>query len=177
MCRKIVFSPILGDETQFPFYNVFQVELTWTMASLLHLYKSKPHQYVSWIIGHEGKGSLISYLRKKMWCLDVFSGNGESGFEHSSMYALFSLTLVLTDEGHRCLKEVLDAVFSYINLVRREGPQKRIYDEIHKIEETNFRYKHFSAILTFSGSIFCAGPDHMGLFGGGKMKKFWNTLQ
>jgi len=44
-----------------------QLELTWAMPSLLHLYKSKPHQYISWIIGHEGKGSLISYLRKKMW--------------------------------------------------------------------------------------------------------------
>ena len=23
--------------------------------------------YLSWVIGHEGKGSLISYLRKKVW--------------------------------------------------------------------------------------------------------------
>ena len=109
------------------------------MPSLLHKYKSKPHQYVSWIIGHEGKGSLISYLRKKMWCLDLSSGNGESGFEHSSMYALFSLSLKLTEEGFKHLKEVLDATFSYINLLRREGPQKRIFDEIQQVERINFR--------------------------------------
>lgn len=109
------------------------------MPSLHHLYKSKPHQYISWIIGHEGKGSLISYLREKMWCLNIFSGNGESGLEHSSMYALFSLSLILTDEGHKHLEEVLDAVFSFINLLKKEGPKKRIYDEIHQIEETNFR--------------------------------------
>ncbi|XP_012257789.2 nardilysin-like [Athalia rosae] len=123
-----------------PVKDVCQIELTWTMPSLLHLYKCKPHQYVSWIIGHEGKGSLISYLRKKMWCLDIFSGNGESGFEHSSMYALFSLTLVLTEEGHKNLKGVLDAIFSYIALMRESGPQKRIYDEIHRTEETSFRF-------------------------------------
>ena len=109
------------------------------MPPLHHLYKSKPHQYVSWIVGHEGKGSLISYLRKKMWCLDIFSGNAEGGFEHSSMYALFSLALILTDEGHKHLKEVLDAVFSYINMLRKGGPQKRIYDEIYLIEKTNFK--------------------------------------
>jgi nardilysin len=42
-----------------------QVELTWALPSLLHKYKSKPHQYVSWILGHEGQGSLLAYLRKK----------------------------------------------------------------------------------------------------------------
>ncbi|XP_012524901.1 nardilysin isoform X2 [Monomorium pharaonis] len=123
-----------------PFKDVSQLEVTWTMPSLLHLYKSKPHQYISWIIGHEGKGSLISYLRKKMWSLDMFSGNSESGFEHSSMYALLKLTVVLSYEGQQHLEEVLDAIFSFINLLKREGPQKRIYDEIYKIEENNFRF-------------------------------------
>ncbi|XP_046617809.1 nardilysin-like [Neodiprion virginianus] len=123
-----------------PVKDVCQVELTWALPSLHHLYKSKPHQYVSWIIGHEGKGSLISYLRKKMWCLDIFSGNGESAFEHTSLYALFSLSLVLTEDGHKHLKEVLDAVFSYIKLMCKSGPQKRIYDEIHQTEENSFRF-------------------------------------
>lgn len=116
-----------------------QLEVTWAMPSLHHLYKSKPHQYISWIIGHEGKGSLISYLRKKMWSLDMFSGNSESGFEHSSMYALLKLTVVLSYEGQQHLEEVLDAIFSFINLLKREGPQQRIYDDIYKIEENNFR--------------------------------------
>lgn len=123
-----------------PVKDVCQVDLTWAMPPLHDLYKSKPHQYVSWIIGYEGKGSLISYLRKRMWCLDLVSGNGESGFEHSSMYALLSLSLMLTEQGHKHLDEVLNAIFSFINLMRREGPQKRLYDEIHQIEETNFRF-------------------------------------
>ncbi|KYN03878.1 Nardilysin [Cyphomyrmex costatus] len=123
-----------------PFKDVSQLEVTWTMPSLLHLYNSKPHQYISWIIGHEGKGSLISYLRKKMWSLDMFSGNSESDFEHSSMYALLKLTVVLSYEGQQHLEEVLDAIFSYINLVKREGPQKRIYDEIDQIAQNNFRF-------------------------------------
>lgn len=109
------------------------------MPSLHDLYQSKPHQYISWIIGHEGHGSLISYLRNKMWAFDMYSGNSESGFEHSSMYALLKLTVLLTDEGQTHLKDVLDAIFQFINLMKKEGPQKRIYDEIYKIEENNFR--------------------------------------
>lgn len=90
-------------------------------------------------MGYEGKGSLISYLREKMWCLGIFSGNTERGFEHNSMYGLFNLTLMLTEQGHKHLPEVLNATFSFINLMRKEGPQKRIYDEIHQIKEMNFR--------------------------------------
>lgn len=42
-----------------------QVDLTFALPSLLHMYKSKPHMYVSWLLDHEGKGSLLSYLREK----------------------------------------------------------------------------------------------------------------
>ncbi|EFN65226.1 Nardilysin [Camponotus floridanus] len=120
--------------------DINQVKITWAMPSLLDFYKSKPHEYVSWLVGHEGKGSIISYLRKKMWGIELFSGNTESGFEHSSMYALFKVTVLLTDEGQNHLEEVLDAVFSYISLLRTEGPQERIYDESCKIRENNFRF-------------------------------------
>lgn len=115
------------------------MDLTWAMGSLLDSYKSKPHRYLAWILGHEGKGSLLSYLRQKMWCLNIISLNSEGGFEHNSMYALLDLSLVLTDQGLENLKQVLDAVFSFINLIREEGPQRRLYDEISRIEETNFR--------------------------------------
>ena len=74
-----------------------------------------------------------------MWSLDIFSGSTESGFEHSSMYALLKITIILSYEGQQHLEEVLDAIFSFINLLKKEGPQKRIYDEIYQIEENNFR--------------------------------------
>lgn len=109
------------------------------MPPMHDLYKSKPHHYVSQIVGYKGKGSLISYLKKKMWCLNIASEIDDSGFEHSSMYALFNLSLLLTEQGHEHLQEVLDAVFSYIKMMRKEGPQKRIYDEMHKLRETRFR--------------------------------------
>nr|XP_033337586.1 nardilysin-like isoform X2 [Megalopta genalis] len=124
-----------------PVKDVCKVELTWVMPPLHDMYKSKPHEYVSQVIGHKGKGSLMSYLKKKMWCLNICSEVEESGFEHSSMYLLFGLSLKLTEQGCEHLQEVLNAVFSYINMVRREGPQKRMYDEMHKIREMSFRYE------------------------------------
>jgi len=109
------------------------------MPSLLHLYKSKPHSYILWIIKHEGEGSLIDYLRKKQWSSDFLRDNSEDEFEQNSIYTLFNFILDLSHEGLQHVLEVLDAIFSFINLLKRKGPQKRIYDEIYKITENNFR--------------------------------------
>ncbi|CAL1679211.1 unnamed protein product [Lasius platythorax] len=121
-----------------PVKDLSQLEVTWVMPSLLDFYKSKPLQYVSCLIGYHENGSLISYLRKKLWGFDMLSGNCESGFAHSSMYAFFNLTVQLTDEGQKHLEEVLDAIFSFINLLRMEGAQKKIYNEIYKIGQNKF---------------------------------------
>jgi nardilysin len=117
-----------------------QVELTWALPSLLHKYKSKPHQYVSWILGHEGQGSLLAYLRKKVWVLTMSAGNGETGSEHNSMYALFTVSLTLTTEGLSHLYEVIQIVFSYINMLKKLGPQERLYNEMKTIADTAFKF-------------------------------------
>lgn len=35
---------------------------------------------------------------------------------------------------------MIEAVFSYINLLKQVGPQERIFREIQKIEDTSFRF-------------------------------------
>ncbi|XP_023349391.1 nardilysin [Eurytemora carolleeae] len=46
-----------------PTQDIYQIDLTWSLPSTLDRYRSKPLHYLSWIIGHEGKGSLLSFLR------------------------------------------------------------------------------------------------------------------
>ena len=48
-----------------PIRETYQVDLNWALPPLQSQYRKKPLHYLSWVIGHEGKGSLISYLRKK----------------------------------------------------------------------------------------------------------------
>ncbi|KYN11880.1 Nardilysin, partial [Trachymyrmex cornetzi] len=123
-----------------PFNDTNQLQITWAMPSVLDFCRSKPCEYIAWIIEHKGKGSLISYLHKKMWGFNLFSCSHESDFENNSMYALFKIIVVLSREGQQHLEEILNALFSFINLLKKEGPQKRIYDEICTIEENDFRF-------------------------------------
>lgn len=48
-----------------PVSNVHRLQLTFCLPQSLHQYRSKPHQFVAYILGHEGEGSLIAYLRQK----------------------------------------------------------------------------------------------------------------
>ncbi|KMQ86607.1 nardilysin-like isoform x1 protein [Lasius niger] len=122
--------------------DINQLEVTWAMPSLLDFYKSKAYQYISSSIGNQENGSLISYLRKKMWGSDMFIGKSESGYEHSSMYALLKLIVQLTDEGQKHLEEVLDAIFSFINFLRMGDSEKMIRNVVYKIGENESMNMH-----------------------------------
>ncbi|XP_018052331.1 PREDICTED: nardilysin-like [Atta colombica] len=131
-----------------PVKDISQLHVTWALPSILNLYRSKPYKYISLIIEHKGNGSLTHYLRKKMWALNLFCGNcdNDNSFGYNSMYALFEIIVELTQEGLKHQQDILEAIFSFIKLVKRMGPQESIYNEIYKIRNDNFRafFRYFS---------------------------------
>jgi len=120
---------------------LLQLHVIWIWPSVLNQYRSKPFKYISSIIENKGSGSLTSYLRKKKWALDLFCGNcdNDNGFGYNSMYVLFEIIVELSCEGQEHLNDVLDAIFSFIKLVKKTGPQEWIYNKFYKIEKNNFR--------------------------------------
>ncbi|XP_064292725.1 nardilysin-like isoform X2 [Plodia interpunctella] len=147
-----------------PVSDITELHLTWCMRSLISEYESKPHQYISYLLGHEGKGSLLSYLRKKVWALGIYTGNSESGIDYTTMHSLFLTQVVLTKEGLDHIDEVLDAIFSYINMLRKIGPSQRVFEEIKTIEETSFRFEEESQpsdyVETLANNMHFYPPQH-----------------
>jgi len=124
-----------------PVENEYKLDLTWALPPTLHLYKEKPLHYMAWILGHEGKGSLISFLRKKVWALSLTAGNAGDGFEYNSTYSMFPITITLTKEGYSNIAKVVQAVFSYLDMMKEKGPNERIFKEIQKIEDLDFAFR------------------------------------
>ncbi|CAG9763189.1 unnamed protein product [Ceutorhynchus assimilis] len=123
-----------------PIKDLYKVDITWALPSLLNKYKSKSQHFLSHLLGDEGKGSLLSYLKKKLWVISSSSGNSESGIEHNSLYTLFTINLNLTAEGFKHLNQVIEVVFSYIKMLKQIGPQQRIFNELQVIMNTNFKF-------------------------------------
>ena len=124
-----------------PIQNVYKLDLTWALPPLMEKYKTKPLHYMAWIIGHEGKGSLMSFLRKKVWALGLIAGNAGDGFENNSTYSMFPLVITLTKAGYDNIDKVVQAVFTYLDMLIEQGPNERIFNEIKKIEDLDFAFQ------------------------------------
>ncbi|PWA19139.1 hypothetical protein CCH79_00020776, partial [Gambusia affinis] len=113
----------------------------------------KPLHYISWMMGHEGTGSILSLLRKRCWALALYGGNSESGFDQNSTYSIFSISITLTDLGYQNFLQVVHLVFQYLKMLQNLGPQQRIYEEIQKIEDNEFRFQEQTDPIEFVENI------------------------
>ncbi|KAL8293043.1 hypothetical protein RQP46_000737 [Phenoliferia psychrophenolica] len=103
-------------------------------------YASKPGGLLSHLIGHEGPGSIMSYLKGKGWAngISAGSGNGATGFE------FFKVHVDLTKDGLENHEEVEKVIYSYIELLKATPPQRWVFDEVNVLAELAFRFKEKS---------------------------------
>ncbi|ALC48866.1 CG2025 [Drosophila busckii] len=126
-----------------PVDNVCKLELTWVLPSMRQYYRSKPDNFLSFLLGYEGKGSLCAYLRRRLWALELVAGIDDNGFDLNSMYSLFNVCIYLTDDGFEHLDEVLQATFAYVKVIAEASPDalRVCYEEQQGIEATGFRFQ------------------------------------
>ena len=89
-----------------PVINYQGIKLSWALPPLMNKQKFKPLKYSEWIIGHEGKGSLLSFLKSKVLALDL-----HCDYDLSSTHSEFNIWITLTEIGFRNVDEVLRIVF------------------------------------------------------------------
>ncbi|KNC32106.1 Insulin-degrading enzyme [Lucilia cuprina] len=120
-----------------PVKDLRSLTISFTTDDLTQFYKSAPDSYLSHLLGHEGKGSLLSELRRLGWCNDLLAGhqNTLNGF------GFFEISIDLTQEGINHVDDIVEIVFQYLRMLRERGPQKWIFDECVKINEMRFSFK------------------------------------
>jgi insulysin len=72
-----------------------QLDIVFPFLDQEELFKSHPSRYASHLIGHEGPGSLLAYLKKKGWANGLSAG--ASPIAHGS--AFFHVNIKLTEDG------------------------------------------------------------------------------
>ena len=73
--------------------------VTFQLPSQSGRYLAKADEYLSCLVGHEGRGSLLSLLKAKGWALALSAGVPEGGFERNTALYLFDVTVTLTEAG------------------------------------------------------------------------------
>ncbi|KAL7290058.1 hypothetical protein TKK_0015787 [Trichogramma kaykai] len=123
-----------------PVKDIRNLSVTFPIPDLQEHFRSSPLHYWSHLLGHEGKGSLLSALREKGWCSSLMAGKRSSarGFD------FFSVFVDLTEKGIHHTDDIITMIFQYIKMINEEGPVEWVYNEYRDIANLNFRFKEKS---------------------------------
>jgi nardilysin len=116
------------------------LDLTWTLPSLRKDYMKKSEDYLAHLIGHEGKGSLLYFLKAKGWATSISAGVGDEGMHRSSIAYIFGMSIHLSDTGLEKIFEIIGFVYQYLKLLRQVSPQEWIFKELQDIGNMEFRF-------------------------------------
>lgn len=120
-----------------PVKDVQRLQLYWVINDNgYQYYKSQPFEYVTSLIGHEGKNSLTSYLKEKQYISSLTSSYNNQG----EAYIEFELELELTDKGFENFENVLEIIMFFIQKMQSLPVNENYFKEIQKSAEIDFEF-------------------------------------
>lgn len=127
--NKIVFVKTIKDNDILSFL--------WDIQPIFDKYKCGVEFFISHLLGHEGLGSIFSYLKKLGYATSLYSGD----FDNTSLNCILQINIVLTEKGIQNYKQIIYIVDRYIEILKNDGIQKWIYEENLNIGKMKFRFK------------------------------------
>ncbi|ORX53679.1 hypothetical protein DM01DRAFT_1336212 [Hesseltinella vesiculosa] len=111
------------------------LDITFPFPGQSQYFECQPANYLSHLIGHEGSGSILSYLKKKGWATNLGSGccyDRDNGFYHA--------WIELTESGLENYEQVVVTFFQYVDMLKKQGVKKWIFDEVQSLAEIDFKF-------------------------------------
>nr|CDJ85655.1 Peptidase M16 domain containing protein [Haemonchus contortus] len=120
-----------------PIKDTRSLTIRFPIPDLQEEYKSNPSHYISHLLGHEGKGSLLSELKRLGWVSSLSAGESTLAKGMST----FDIHVDLSVDGLNHTEDIVSLVFNYIGLLKRTGAAKWVQDELSELGELKFRFK------------------------------------
>lgn len=120
-----------------PDKDVKRLSLNFAMPVEDSWYRSKPLSYIAYLLGHEGRGSLLSQLKSLGFVNSLSAGTGISGYNYKD----FSISIGLTDLGYNHKDDIIALVFHYVELIKHQGIDCWRYTEKHSMISAAFEFQ------------------------------------
>ena len=101
------------------------LEISFPFQDEEDMFETQPSRYISHLIGHEGPGSILSYIKEKGWAQSLSAGASPV----CPGSAFFEIGIRLTPEGLKNYQEVVKTVFQYISMMRENPPFEWMFEE------------------------------------------------
>ena len=132
-----------------PIMDKRSLSLVFPIPSTKQYYRDKPFHYLSNLIGHEGKGSLFSFLKRQGLVESLSAGTGiDTGAE-----ATFNLSYRLTLKGLDEWENIVETTFEYLALVKDKGINPLYFNEQKKMLQLSFEFKEKSEAIHYVSSL------------------------
>ncbi|KAH7329236.1 Metalloenzyme, LuxS/M16 peptidase-like protein [Stachybotrys elegans] len=138
-----------------------------------NLYESQPGRYISHLIGHEGPGSIMSYVKAKGWANGLSAGSYPVCPGTAS---IFDVQVRLTEEGLKNYPEIVKIFFQYVSLLKETPPQEWIFMEQKGMADVDFKFRQKTPASRFTSRISAVMqkplPREWLLSGQSRLRKF-----
>jgi len=120
-----------------PVKELYSLSFTFELDTALNDYLKKPSHYIGHILGHEGDGSLLAWLKQKGWAEGLSAGLQTQIRNNSA----FQVNIQLTPNGLEHTDAISEQVFAYIRLVQNEGVQNWVFEELKQLGHMHFTFE------------------------------------
>ena len=135
-----------------PIREIRTISLSFAIPPLRPHYRAHPLVLVSHLLGHEGRGSLLSALKARGWAEGLSAG---PGIGHPD-FATFGITIQATEVGLAHTDDIIASVFAYLDLIGEEGIEPRYYEELARMARIGFRFLDKSGARSHAISLASA---------------------
>jgi len=117
-----------------PSKDIRKLSIKWILPDTKQLYKVKPGNYISQILGHEGPNSLLGYLIREGLVTEL-----SSSFDHVlDACDYFTVSVTLTEEGEENYQKVMRIIFAAVNHLKEQDLKKYIFEEEQTMNKISF---------------------------------------
>ena len=117
------------------------------------VYREKPLSYLGNLLGHEGKGSLLSFLKRYGWAEGLSAGGGNV----TRGDGRFDINIHLTERGVAAVDQIVALVFHVIDQLEKKGVKAWRFEEDQKLAAIAFRFQEktdaVSTVTTLAGNL------------------------
>lgn len=123
-----------------------QLKIEFRIADNSDRFRSKSDTLISYLIGNRSENTLADWLQKQGLVDGINAGADPASMRNSGV---FVINASLTDKGMAQRDEVVAAIFSYLDLLRKQGIDKRYFDEVAHVLALDFRYPSLTRDMNY----------------------------
>jgi insulysin len=111
------------------------LDFIFVIEEIISKYKTKPYEYITYILNYSAERSFVSYLKQNKWVTKMNSGI----LQTFTSFSEFTISLILTENGLKNVDKIVEHVYGYLAMIRNQGVNHEIFKDIKTIRENNFR--------------------------------------